>query len=84
MLSMLIQADWERDGSFSELRMDRGEALSEIMNIKKMLKMMNSQMEGMKQSIDHMNNHMEQQNKKCDGRETKVRAQGEKIENLFN
>ena len=35
---MLIEADWERDGSFSVLRMDRGEALSEIMNIKKMLK----------------------------------------------
>ena len=74
MLRMLIQADWERDGSFFELRMDRGEALSEIMNIKKMLKRMNSQMEGMKQSIDHMNNRMEQHNKKFDGLETKVRA----------
>ena len=41
-------------------------------------------MEGMKQSIDHMNNHMEQQNKKFDGLETKVRAHGEKIEQLFN
>ena len=41
-------------------------------------------MEGIKQSIDHMNNHMEQQNKKCDRIETKVRAQGEKIEQLFN
>ena len=59
MLNMLIEEDWERDGSFYELRMDRGEVLSEIMNIKKMLKMMNSQMEGMKQSIDHMNNHMD-------------------------
>ena len=58
--------------------MDRGESLIEIMNVKKMLKRMNSQMEGMKQSIDHMNNHMEQQNKKCDGIETKVRAQGER------
>ena len=76
MLSMLIEADWERDGSFSKLRMDRGEDLTEIMNIKKMLKRMNSQMEGMKQSIDHMKNHMEQQNKKCDGIETKIREQG--------
>ena len=57
---MLNQADWERDGSFSELRMDRGESLGEIMNIKKMLKRMNSHIEGMKLSIDHMNNHMEQ------------------------
>ena len=45
---MLIEEDWERDGSFFELRMDKGEFLSEIMNIKKMLKRMNSQMEGMK------------------------------------
>ena len=64
--------------------MDRGEALNEIMKINKMLKRMNSHMEGMKQSIDNMNNHMEQQNKKCDGLETKVREQGGKIEQLFN
>ena len=80
MLSMLIQANWERDGSFSELRMDRGESLIEIMNVKKMLKRMNSQMEGVKQSIEHLKNHMEQHNKTCDGLETKVRAQKEKIE----
>ena len=58
--------------------MDRGEALSEIMNIKNMLKRMNSQMEGVKQSIEHLKNHMEQHNKKCDGIETKVREQRER------
>ena len=71
---MLIEADCKRDRSFSELRMDRGESLIEIMNIKKMLKRMNYHMEGMKQSIDHMNNHINQKNKNFDGVETKFRA----------
>ena len=78
MLSMLIEADWERDGSFSELRMDREEALNEIMNINKMFKRINSHMEGMKWSIDHMNNHMEQKKRSVMGLKPKLGNRGER------